>query len=110
QAIAAAPTHCPSPTLLRSRPQEPFAELRQQLDKQNWHLPAGDILAGLLAPLAATDLPEASFKTLEPAIEQHFSHASIPAIRGSLAAEQRPEYRDWAAETLSIIDSRSPLA
>lgn len=87
-----------------------FAEFQQLLDVQDWHLPAGATLVKLLASLAATDLPEASFKALEPAIEQHFSHASIPAIRDSLAAEQRPEYRDWATETLKTIDSRSPLA
>lgn len=91
-------------------PHERFAELQQQLDLQDWHLPARETLTGLLASLVTRELPEASFKVLEPAIEQHFSHASIPAIRESLAAEQRPEYRNWAVETLNTIDSRSPLA
>ncbi len=47
---------------------------------------------------------------MAPAIEQHFAHDDIPAIRESLAGETRPEYRDWAAATLKVIDSRSPLA
>ncbi|WP_199855452.1 enoyl-CoA hydratase/isomerase family protein, partial [Klebsiella pneumoniae] len=32
------------------------------------------------------------------------------AIRASLAAETRPEFADWAEETLKVLDSRSPLA
>ncbi|MHB0763808.1 enoyl-CoA hydratase/isomerase family protein [Stutzerimonas sp. NM35] len=91
-------------------PHERFAELQQRLDQQDWSAPASEILDNLLASVAASELPEASFKSLAPAIEQHFGHDSIPAILDSLAAEQRPEYRDWAVETLKTLDSRSPLA
>lgn len=91
-------------------PHERFAEFQQRLDQQDWHAPAGETLTRLLTSMAACDLPQASFKTLAPAIEEHFGHADIPAIRASLAAEQRPEYRDWAVETLKTLDSRSPLA
>lgn len=91
-------------------PHERFAEFQQQLDQQDWSTPADEPLTRLLTSMAACELPQASFKALAPAIEQHFGHASIPAIRESLAAEQHPEYRDWAAEALKTIDSRSPLA
>jgi len=91
-------------------PHERFTEFQQQLDQQDWSTPADETLTRLLTSTSACELPQASFKALAPAIEQHFGHASIPAICESLAAEQRPEYRDWAVETLKTLDSRSPLA
>lgn len=91
-------------------PYERFAELQQKLDQQDWHGPVGDTLTKLVASMGARELPEAPFEKLLPAIEQHFSHDSVAAIRESLAGETRPAYRDWAAETLKVIDSRSPLA
>ena len=91
-------------------PHARFDELLQRLDRQDWNAPAGGVLEALLATFAARDLPQASFETLAPAIEQHFGHAEIAQIRASLSAEQRPEFRDWASETLETLDSRSPLA
>ncbi|MCQ4315889.1 enoyl-CoA hydratase/isomerase family protein [Stutzerimonas zhaodongensis] len=91
-------------------PYERFAELEQQLDKQDWKTPAEDALTALLKDMGSTELPDAPFETLAPAIEQHFAHDTVIAIRQSLAGENRPEYRDWAAETLKVIDSRSPLS
>ena len=91
-------------------PYERFAELQQQLDQQDWEGSVGDTLSGLVASMGTQALPDAPFKTLLPAINEHFSHDSVATIRESLAGETRPEYRDWAAETLKVIDSRSPLA
>ncbi|KJH82391.1 enoyl-CoA hydratase/isomerase family protein [Stutzerimonas stutzeri] len=89
---------------------ERFAELEQALDRQDWSTPPVQALTNLLVSLGCTELPDASFKGLFPAIEKHFGHDDVAAIRDSLASENRPEYRDWAAETLKIIDSRSPLS
>ena len=91
-------------------PYERFAELQQQLDQQDWHGPVGETLTKLVASMRARELQEAPFEKLLPAIDEHFSHDSVTDIRKSLAGETRPEYRDWAAETLKVIDSRSPLA
>lgn len=91
-------------------PRERFDEFLQRLAEQTWDAPASDCLARLIAGMALETLPDASFKALAPAIEEHFAHDSIPAIRASLAGELRPEYQDWACETLQLIDSRSPLA
>ncbi len=93
-----------------SVPYERFAELEQRLDKQDWHSPAQATLTNLVSSMGCSELPDASFKALFPAIEKHFAHDSIAGIRQSLAEENRPEYRDWAAETLKVIDSRSPLS
>lgn len=47
---------------------------------------------------------------MRQAIDEHFAHADVQAIRASLAAERRPEFEDWARETVKVLDSRSPLA
>ncbi|MCQ4288376.1 enoyl-CoA hydratase/isomerase family protein [Pseudomonas stutzeri] len=89
---------------------ERFAELEQRLDQQDWRAPAQETMTNLVSSMGRTELPDAPFKALFPAIEKHFAYDSIADIRQSLAEENRPEYRDWAAETLKIIDSRSPLS
>ena len=93
-----------------SVPYERFAELEQRLDQLDWRSPAQATLTNLVSAMGSSELPDASFKALFPAIEKHFAHDSIAGIRQSLADENRPEYRDWAAETLKVIDSRSPLS
>ena len=91
-------------------PYERFAELQQKLDQQDWRGPVGETLAELAASMGTQALPDAPFETLLPAVDEHFSHDSVAAIRDSLASESRPQYLDWAVETLRVIDSRSPLA
>ncbi|MGK9063605.1 enoyl-CoA hydratase/isomerase family protein [Stutzerimonas chloritidismutans] len=91
-------------------PHEQFAELERRLDEQDWSMPPLQALTNLLVSMGSPELPDAPFKTLAPAIDEHFSHDNVAAIRQSLASETRAEYRDWAAETLKTMDSRSPLS
>ena len=91
-------------------PYERFAELEQALDRQDWSAAPVQTLTNLLVSMGCTELPDAPFKALFPAIEQHFAHDSVAAIRQSLATETRPDFCDWAAETLKTMDSRSPLS
>ncbi|MCP9337522.1 enoyl-CoA hydratase/isomerase family protein [Stutzerimonas xanthomarina] len=91
-------------------PYERFAELEQALDRQDWSTAPVQALTNLLVSMGCTELPDAPFKALFPAIEQHFAHDSVAAIRQSLAAEERPEFHVWATETLKTMDSRSPLS
>jgi enoyl-CoA hydratase/carnithine racemase len=91
-------------------PYERFTDFEQRLDQQDWSMPALQALTNLLVSMGCAELPDPSFAALAPAIEQHFAHDSVAAIRQSLMEESRPEYRDWAAETLKVIDSRSPLS
>ncbi|MEL7559094.1 enoyl-CoA hydratase/isomerase family protein [Stutzerimonas chloritidismutans] len=91
-------------------PYERFAELEQALDRQDWGTAPVQALTNLLESMGCTELPDAPFKALFPAIDEHFSHDSVAAIRQSLAAETRPEFHEWAAETLKTMDSRSPLS
>jgi enoyl-CoA hydratase/carnithine racemase len=57
---------------------------------------------------AAVGLTAPTLSVLRPAIDQHFSHSSVPAILESLASETRPEYADWAVATAKLLRSRSP--
>ena len=91
-------------------PYERFAELEQALDRQDWGTAPVQALTNLLVAMGCTELADAPFKTLAPAIDEHFAHDSVAAIRESLAGESRAEYGDWAAETLKTLDSRSPLS
>jgi enoyl-CoA hydratase/carnithine racemase len=59
---------------------------------------ASDGEAAGTAPLAA----------LRPAIDQHFAAPSIPAVFDSLQRENRGEYQEWAAQTLALMNTRSP--
>ncbi|MGM8936346.1 enoyl-CoA hydratase/isomerase family protein [Pseudomonas neustonica] len=63
-----------------------------------------------IAALAQCPLPEPELRALQPAIDTHFAQPDIGAIRASLATETRPDFADWAAATISVIDSRSPIA
>jgi enoyl-CoA hydratase/carnithine racemase len=56
-----------------------------------------------------TQLPDPPLAAFRAAIDQHFSHATIDEILSSLRSETRPEYVEWAQQTLKIISTRSPL-
>jgi enoyl-CoA hydratase/carnithine racemase len=62
----------------------------------------------LLDSLAAQDLAATSLSLVRPAIDTHFSHASVPAILESLDTEIRPEFAGWAATTAKLMRTRSP--
>ncbi|MFW5823796.1 MAG: enoyl-CoA hydratase/isomerase family protein [Marinobacter sp.] len=61
-----------------------------------------------LAPMAG-EPGEPGLERLQPAIDEHFAGDTLLAIRNSLQAEQRPQYREWAEETLKSLQGRSPL-
>lgn len=46
---------------------------------------------------------------IQPAIDEHFAKPDLHAVRDSLRQEQRPEYADWARDTLKALDALSPL-
>jgi hypothetical protein len=59
------------------------------------------------APPPSTD--SAPLAALRPAIDRHFAQSDVAAILTSLEHEVRPEYSGWAAETVRVLRSRSPL-
>jgi len=58
----------------------------------------------------AGDRPDAPLERLRPAIDLHFSKASIQEILDSLQSEKRPEFAEWAAQTGAVMEARSPIA
>ncbi|MGZ5048029.1 MAG: enoyl-CoA hydratase/isomerase family protein [Usitatibacter sp.] len=73
-------------------------------------LRAADAIYCGLADLyvGAGPLPAPELEALRPAIDEHFAHASVPAIVASLEGEKRPGYSAWAAKTLAALEKRSP--
>lgn len=87
-----------------------MAEFDRCLDNLSWSIPPQEALRTLLSSLASNKIPGAELKAFRQAIDEHFSLPDIPAIRVALAAETRPQFQDWAEETLKLMDSRSPLS
>ena len=69
---------------------------------------ADAIYCGLADTYVGSELAPPALERLRPAIDRHFGHASVAAIFGSLEAEDRPELRAWAGQTLQLLRSRSP--
>lgn len=55
------------------------------------------------------DPGESRLATLQPAIDEHFAKDDLRAVRDSLRQEQRPEFANWARDTLKAIEGRSPI-
>ncbi|MFZ6049282.1 enoyl-CoA hydratase/isomerase family protein [Pseudomonas sp. CR3202] len=91
-------------------PSERLADLDRALDSLSWSYAPRENLHQLLAGLATERIPGSELKAFRQAIDRHFALPDIAAIRQSLQAEHSPEFRDWAEETLRLLDSRSPLA
>jgi enoyl-CoA hydratase/carnithine racemase len=63
---------------------------------------------GVIQRLAGADLPPAPLAAIRPAIDQHFAAASVPALLKSLEGESRPQFLEWATQTVDLINTRSP--
>lgn len=87
-------------------PAEAYASLDQALAGAD--ATSTDSLRGALSELAGS-AGEAELEQLQGAIDEHFSQPTMPAIRDSLAREQRPDFIAWAEKTLAAIDRHSPL-
>jgi len=89
---------------------EQIAELDRCLDSMSWTNHPREALRTLLATLAVSKLPGSELKALRPAIDEYFALPDLPSIRAALLTESRPQFQDWAEETVKVLDSRSPLA
>lgn len=90
-----------------------IAELDHCLNNMSWASHPQEALSALralLATLGVDQLPGSELKAMRPAIDEHFAHADLLSIRAALRSESRPQYQDWAEETVDVLDSRSPLA
>jgi len=73
-------------------------------------LNAADALYCGLADLyvGAAAAPASELESIRPAIDEHFSGASVAGIVDSLRAESRAQYMRWATETREALSKRSP--
>ena len=90
-----------------------FEQLDSRLQSFEWTAHHSDPKAAraamnLLLRELSSGAGTAPLAALRPAIDEHFAAASVPALLESLAAEQRPEYRDWAQQTDALMATRSP--
>ena len=79
------------------------------LDNVKWSdNPLADVVQ--LAKSQASNAPEAApLLALRPAIEEHFAgKPSVPAIISSLKTENRPQFSEWAQQTITRLQKHSP--
>jgi enoyl-CoA hydratase/carnithine racemase len=86
-------------------------QLPAELDALAWSGHGSDTcrtdLERLIGRLASDPLDPPLAK-LRAAIDEHFAAASVPQLFASLRRETRPDYAGWAADTLRVLNSRSP--
>lgn len=85
-------------------------DLNRKLDETIWSDNPGKQLTTLLEERASSPASGGELEALQPAIDHHFGHYTVQEIQASLASEERDVYKDWAQTTLSVLESRSPLA
>ncbi|AKA80811.1 enoyl-CoA hydratase/isomerase family protein [Pseudomonas synxantha] len=85
-------------------------ELDQQLDRLQWHDSPLKDLQGVLAKLAAQQLPDAPLATLRPVIDHFFALPDVPSIIEQLQAVTIADTHEWALTTAHLMQTRSPLA
>jgi enoyl-CoA hydratase/carnithine racemase len=89
-------------------PEAAIASLGEDLQTLEWTNDRAADIRRFIHARAALGLPAPSLSLLRPAIDQHFSLATVPAILESLTAESRPAYADWAQQTAKLMRTRSP--
>jgi enoyl-CoA hydratase/carnithine racemase len=88
-------------------PADAIASLADDLAALKWgHDPAADLRQFIHA--RATSIAPPPLRALRPAIDEHFSRATVAAILASLDAETRMEFAAWAQQTAKLMRTRSP--
>jgi enoyl-CoA hydratase/carnithine racemase len=86
-------------------------QLRTELDSLAW---SGQDSAACRSDLErligrlASDPGDPPLARPRAAIDEHFAAATVPQLFDSLRRESRPQYAQWAADTLEVLHSRSP--
>jgi enoyl-CoA hydratase/carnithine racemase len=75
----------------------------QGSDPESWRETLLREIGDLSAPA-----PPAPLAQVREAIDEHFAHDSVLKIASSLGKETRPQYAQWAADSLKLLSTRSP--
>jgi enoyl-CoA hydratase/carnithine racemase len=89
-------------------PAAAISSLADDLSGISWSDDATADVRRLIHARAAQGLPAPSLSLLRPAIDLHFSQATVAAVLASLDAESAAPYRDWAEQTAQLMRTRSP--
>lgn len=85
--------------------------LESELTALSWNSPGIEdgraAIDGVIHRLAK-DASPAPLAAIRPAIDGHFAAPNVPALLQSLEGESRPEFLEWAAQTVDLINTRSP--
>ncbi|WP_339430127.1 enoyl-CoA hydratase/isomerase family protein [Pseudomonas taetrolens] len=87
-----------------------LAELDQCLDTLAWKTPPLEDLQTLIGTFAVSSLPEPPLAKVRARIDEIFARPDMPGIVAGLHAVSDEHTRDWANDTLSLLQTRSPLA
>lgn len=87
-----------------------LAQLDERLDRLEWSdMPLKD-LQSLLAKLAVQQLPAPPLDALRPAIDHFFALPDVPSMVEQLRQVTVANSHEWALETATLLETRSPLA
>lgn len=90
-------------------PHQALARLEAVLATLRWSKHHFTDIRNAIRALAPAGLAMPPLAALRPAIDTHFARFDVEVIRESLQAESRPQFGDWAKQTLATMASRSPL-
>ncbi|MGX9936603.1 enoyl-CoA hydratase/isomerase family protein [Advenella kashmirensis] len=80
------------------------------LTKADWSLAPDEAVGSALRDFITPNHTSSALQDIRMAIDQHFGQSNLLSTMQSLEMEQRPDYATWAADTLALMNSRSPLA
>lgn len=83
--------------------------LDAEFDELRWSSDPSADVAALLKKVTMPFDAGATLPAIRAAIDFHFAKHDIRAILASLDAETRPPYREWAQNTVAVLNKRSPL-
>ncbi|RON52394.1 crotonase [Pseudomonas frederiksbergensis] len=89
---------------------EKLGALDEQLDHLVWHESPLKDLQGVLAKLAAQQLPDAPLIALRPAIDHFFALPDVASMVEQMREVTVADSHEWAKTTADLLESRSPLA
>ena len=84
------------------------AALTDDLAQLDWRGTPHEALRAFIHARALRELPAPGLGAVRAAVDAHFCLPTVGAILGSLDAETRGEYADWARQTAALLRSRSP--
>ena len=91
-------------------PSQSLARLDHMLDHLKWKSTPLKDLQAVMAKLGTQRLPDPPLKALRPAIDHFFALPDLASILEQLQQVTVADSRQWALDTVAVMQARSPLA